>query len=116
VDRQRTEPISTAASTSCCNRRIRAQEAKKPLRDALVIDPRRASTWAALADTLFETGDDDGALAALLLTHAFSGNREKIIAIFEEKAASSERSASLYAQALKKINGEGRSGADAAGQ
>jgi Flp pilus assembly protein TadD len=86
----------------------RAQEAKKPLRDALAIDPRRASAWAALADTLFETGDDDGTLAALLLTHEFSENREKIIAIFKEKTVSSERSASLYAQALKKIHAQQR--------
>lgn len=82
----------------------RAPEARQVLRSSLAINPRRTSAWVPMADVLFEIGDSDSAMAALLLAYEFSENKEKTRTFFDGKAGSSERSASLYAQALKKIN------------
>lgn len=82
----------------------RAQEARRALGSSLAINPRRTSAWVPMADVLFEIGDNDSAIAALLLAYEFSENKEKTRTFFDRKAGSSERSASMYAQALKKIN------------
>lgn len=81
----------------------RAQDARHALRSSLAINPRRTSAWVPMADVLFEIGDNDSAMAALLLAYEFSENKEKTKAFFGGKAGSSERSASLYGQALKKV-------------
>jgi len=82
----------------------RAQDARQALRSSLAINPRRTSAWVPMADVLFEIGDGDSAAAALLLAYEFSENKEKTRTFFDGKAGSTERSASLYAQALKKLN------------
>jgi tetratricopeptide (TPR) repeat protein len=82
----------------------RAQEARQVLRSSLAINPRRTSAWVPMADVLFEIGDSDSAISSLLLAYEFSENKEKTRSFFDGKAASSERVASLYTQALKKIN------------
>ena len=81
----------------------RAQDARQALRSSLAINPRRTSAWVPMADALFEIGDSHSALAALLLAYEFSENREKTRSFFDGKSGSSERVASLYTQALKKI-------------
>ncbi len=82
----------------------RAQDARQVLRGSLAINPRRTSTWVPMADALFEIGDSDSALTSLLLAYEFSENREKTRSFFDGKSSSSERIASLYTQALKKID------------
>ena len=82
----------------------RAQDARQALRSSLAINPRRTSAWVPMADVLFEIGDSDSAMAALLLAYEFSENKEKTRTFFDGKAGSSERGASMYAKALKKIN------------
>ncbi len=82
----------------------RTQEARQVLRSSLAINPRRTSAWVPMADVLFDIGDSDSAMAALLLAYEFSENKEKTRTFFDGKAGSSERSASMYVQALKKIN------------
>lgn len=82
----------------------RAQEARQALRSSLAINPRRTSAWVPMADVLSEIGDSDSAMAALLLAYEFSENKEKTRTYFDGKAGSSERSASMYAQVLKKID------------
>jgi hypothetical protein len=74
------------------------------LRNSLAINPRRTSSWVPMADVLFEIGDSNSAMAALLLAYEFSENKEKTKTFFDGKAGSSDRIASLYAQALEKIN------------
>jgi tetratricopeptide (TPR) repeat protein len=82
----------------------RAQEARQVLRSSLAINPRRTSAWVPMADVLFEIGDSDSAIAALLLAYEFSENKEKTKTFFDGKAGSSDRNATLYAQALKRVN------------
>lgn len=82
----------------------RAEEARQILRRSLAINPRRTSAWVPMADVLFEIGDSDSAISSLLLAYEFSENRDKTKSFFDGKAGSSDRIASLYTQALKKIN------------
>lgn len=82
----------------------RVHEARQVLRSSLAINPRRTSAWVPLADVMFEIGDSDTAMAALLLGYEFSENRDKTRAFFDSKAVLPDRSASIYVQALSKIN------------
>lgn len=82
----------------------RAQEARQILLTSLAINPRRTSAWVPLAESLFEIGEFNNALASLLLAYEFSENKDKTKSFFDDKATSSESVAPLYAQAQKKIN------------
>jgi tetratricopeptide (TPR) repeat protein len=83
----------------------RTEEAVTALSAALMLDPRRTSTWAPIAELYVIRGKNDHALRALLLGYEFSGNRDKTVTVYEERASSAEREAikPIYVEALKKI-------------
>jgi len=69
----------------------RAKEAVGVLSDALVLDPRRTSTWAPLGEALSQSGQQAEAAAALWTAWQWSGNRERTLTAYLDKA---EREAS----------------------
>lgn len=69
----------------------RAKEAVSVLSDALVLDPRRTSTWAPLGEALSQSGQQAEAAAALWTAWQWSGNRERTVTAYLDKA---EREAS----------------------
>ena len=56
------------------------------LRNALVLDPRRSSTWTPLAEALALSGRPADAQAALWVAFQWSGNRDKSIAFYADRA------------------------------
>jgi Flp pilus assembly protein TadD/uncharacterized protein YdgA (DUF945 family) len=79
----------------------RGAEAAKVLTQALVLDPRRTSTWTPLAEALALAGRQDDALAALWIGYQWSSNRDKAMAFYNDRAekerATRPALASLYA-------------------
>ncbi|OYT88994.1 MAG: hypothetical protein CFE46_00735 [Burkholderiales bacterium PBB6] len=68
-----------------------AAEAIDVLQTALVLDPRRSSTWTPLAEALALSGRADDAKAALWVSFQWSGNRDKSLAYYEDRAAKESR-------------------------
>jgi uncharacterized protein YdgA (DUF945 family) len=64
-----------------------AGEAQNVLQAALVLDPRRTSTWTPLAESLALSGKAEDAKAALWVSFQWSGNREKSLAFYQDRAA-----------------------------
>lgn len=64
----------------------RAKEAVAVLSDALVLDPRRTSTWAPLGEALSQSGQPAEASAALWTAWQWSGNRERTLTAYQDKA------------------------------
>jgi Flp pilus assembly protein TadD len=62
-------------------------EAQSVLQAALVLDPRRTSTWTPFAESLALGGKADDAKAALWVSFQWSGNREKSLAFYQDRAA-----------------------------
>ena len=84
-------------------------EAVASLTQAVVLDPRRTSTWTPLAEALAMNGRKDEALAALWVSFQWSGNRDKSLAYYAERA-DTERAlrppvAELYAAMSQWANG-----------
>ncbi len=92
------------------NRAGRARDAERALAAALVLDPRRASTWAPLAESYALQGKRDAAVATLWVAYQWSGNREKAAAYYGERASAETRAdvAQVYAMTSRWIAGEGR--------
>lgn len=65
----------------------RAAEAFDVLLAALVLDPRRTSTWTPLAEALAMLGHAADAQAALWVAYQWSANREKSLAFYQDRAA-----------------------------
>jgi uncharacterized protein YdgA (DUF945 family) len=61
-------------------------EAAEVLRNALVLDPRRSSTWTPLAEALALSGRAADAQAALWVAFQWSGNRDKSLAFYADRA------------------------------
>lgn len=61
-------------------------EAAEVLRNALVLDPRRSSTWTPLAEALALSGRAADAQAALWVAFQWSGNRDKSMAFYADRA------------------------------
>lgn len=78
-------------------------EAKQALISALLLDPRRTSAWAPLAEAQDLEGNSKNAVAALLLAYEFSSNREKTAEFLKSKAENAARPSlrNAYAGALK---------------
>ena len=53
---------------------------------ALALDPRRSSTWTPLAEALALAGRKDESQAALWVAYQWSGNREKSLAFYSDRA------------------------------
>lgn len=64
-----------------------AGEAQNVLQAALVLDPRRTSTWTPFAESLALGGKAEDAKAALWVSFQWSGNREKSLAFYQDRAA-----------------------------
>ena len=87
-------------------------QAKQPknagpiLTTALLIDPKRTSTWVPLATVKAAEGKSDLAIRAMLLGYEFSTNKEKTVSFFTEKANSADSDAlkAAYAGALERIS------------
>lgn len=81
-------------------------DAVTALTDALLVDPRRTSTWTPIAELYVIRDKQDSAVRALLLGYEFSGNKDKTVAVYEAQAIAAERESMrpAYAEALKKIN------------
>jgi tetratricopeptide (TPR) repeat protein len=83
--------------------------AQVALRAALALNPRRTGAWVPMAEYFFEEGDSAKATSSLLLAYEFSENREKTRKYFEGKAGATDRNSTIYALALKKLDGAPRS-------
>lgn len=64
----------------------RSDAAVASLTQAVVLDPRRTSTWTPLAEALAMNGRKEEALAALWVSFQWSGNRDKSLAYYAERA------------------------------
>lgn len=69
----------------------RPKEAVDVLVEALVLDPRRSSTWTPLAEALALSDRGELGLAALWVSYQWSGNREKSEAFYTTRAEREER-------------------------
>ena len=85
------------------------REAAPVLSRALMLDTKRTSTWVPIAEHNAVTGNKDGAVRALLLAYEFSGNKEKTVTVYADKAQTAENEAfrSAYAAALQRIPAQG---------
>lgn len=64
----------------------RPKEAVAVLNEALVLDPRRTATWAPLGEALGQMGQAKEASAALWTAWQWSGNRERTLTAYLDKA------------------------------
>lgn len=80
------------------------------LRDALVLDPRRSSTWTPLAEALALSGREAEAQSALWVAFQWSGNRDKSIAFYAERAEKETQPAlaALYRNMAQWVQGGAR--------
>jgi hypothetical protein len=62
-----------------------AAEAVEVLQAAVVIDPRRTSTWTPLAEAYALSGRREDARAALWVSFQWSGNREKSLSFYQDR-------------------------------
>ena len=89
----------------------RASEAVTPFLSSLQLDPRRAWTWAPLAEAYVIMGQQDKAVSALLLSYYWSSNREKIAKFYmehaEKDAIQKPDKAAAYRTAYTVINNGG---------
>jgi tetratricopeptide (TPR) repeat protein len=68
-----------------------AAEAVEVLQAAVVIDPRRTSTWTPLAEAYALAGRREDARAALWVSFQWSGNREKSLSFYQDRMARETR-------------------------
>jgi tetratricopeptide (TPR) repeat protein len=69
----------------------KSKEAISMLIQSLELDPRRSSAWAPMAEALSQAQLPDHALAALLLTYEFSGNKQKTADYFRSRLMASDQ-------------------------
>lgn len=82
------------------------KDAIASLTKALMLDPRRSSAWAPLAEAYEQSEQKVDAAHALLLSYEFSANKQKSLEFLRDRAAKPELSDSLrgvYASALKVV-------------
>jgi Flp pilus assembly protein TadD len=84
----------------------RMEDAVAALASALLLDSRRTSTWTPIAELYVVRGKTDNAVRSLLLGYEFSGNQDKTVAHFEDKALTAEREAMrpVFVEAMRRIN------------
>lgn len=89
----------------------KAAEAVEVLTAALQLDPRRSSTWTPLAEALALAGNKDESLAALWIAFQWSGNRDKSLAFYADRAEKEQATRPALAEMYKTVLGwvsEGR--------
>ncbi|MDH6154947.1 tetratricopeptide (TPR) repeat protein [Polynucleobacter sphagniphilus] len=83
-------------------------EAIKYLQQALILDPRRTSTWTPLAEAYALQNKSGEALAALSISYSWSSNREKSQKFYQDQVDKNQYTnpqiAKLYADMLKLIS------------
>lgn len=82
------------------------KDAIASLMKALMLDPRRSSAWAPLAEAYEQSEQKVDAAHALLLSYEFSANKQKSLEFLRDRAAKPELSDSargVYASALKVV-------------
>ncbi len=86
----------------------KAAEAEKALKGALLLEPKRTSSWTPLAEAFDLEGKSDMAVSALLVGYEFSGNKDKTITYYTDKSTTAERNSmkSSYTNALAKIKAQ----------
>ena len=74
-----------------------------------MLDTKRTSTWVPIAEHNAVSGHNEAAVRALLLAYEFSGNQEKTVTVYTDKARTAENEAfrSAYAAALQRITAQG---------
>jgi tetratricopeptide (TPR) repeat protein len=86
----------------------RAKEATPVLKKALLLDPRRVSTWTPLGEALALSDRSAEGVAALWIAYQWSSNREKAVSFFETRAeqekGGNQKLAVLYAKVLERIS------------
>ena len=72
---------------------------------ALLLDPRRTSTWVSTAEFYVIKGNSSSAVRAVLLGYEFSANKDKSMAFFEDKSITAERveMRSIYTSVIKMV-------------
>jgi len=68
-----------------------APDATEVLQAALVLDPRRTSTWTPLAEAYALAGRTDDAKGAMWVSFQWSANRDKSLAYYQDRAARETR-------------------------
>jgi hypothetical protein len=83
----------------------RVDDAASVLANALMLDSRRTGSWISIAEFFVAKDGKDLSLRALLLAYEFSGNKEKTIIFYEDKAITADRVAMrpVYASAIQKL-------------
>jgi len=66
----------------------RAKESVAVLQAALILEPRRSSSWTPLAEALALLGRADEAQCALWIAFQWSGNRDKSLAFYQDRSNS----------------------------
>lgn len=82
-----------------------ANGATNAICEALALSSDRVASWTALAQSLAASGEEDNAVAALMIGYRFAGNKEKITTQFRElrKQQSDERVIAALDRVLKQI-------------
>lgn len=81
----------------------KAQEAVDILTNALQLDPRRSSTWTPLAEALALAGRKDESQAALWIAFQWSGNRDKSLAFYADRAEKEQANRPALAEMYKTV-------------
>ena len=68
-----------------------APDATEVLQAALVLDPRRTSTWTPLAEAYALAGRTEDAKGAMWVSFQWSANRDKSLAYYQDRAARETR-------------------------
>ena len=78
-------------------------DAVEVLADALVLDPRRTSTWTPLGEALALSGYPEEAVVCLWIGYQWSNNRDKSMAFYISQAEKQKNSKPALAQAHETV-------------
>ena len=73
------------------------------LADALLLDPRRTSTWTPLGEALALSGYPEEAVACLWIGYQWSANRDKSLAFYTSQVEKQKTSKPALAQAYESV-------------
>ncbi len=80
-----------------------ADEAVEVLADAILLDPRRTSTWTPLGEALALAGYPEEAVACLWIGYQWSNNRDKSLAYYASQAEKQKNTKPALAQAYESV-------------
>jgi len=96
--------ISSNLAYACVKANLK-DDCTKYIKNALVLNPQRTSTWNILAEHFAVLGESDKSLRSVLIAYEFSANKEKTITYLTEQSNTSARESlkSVYTKALSVI-------------